>query len=240
MITDSLNKNSELYVSNENECTLSDIVEFIDNSVDETITIENNKSNDCDAPLSESPFTSLDKISFEDYKDAQGFGERNKMCSSSSHKVQFADMAVFDMEGDIQSSPMRPKPNETFVVNDDGTKCMDRNTNCPSVERHNSYESSEPLLNKNRFDSCMCSTSASKHRYYIDATSNENNNGSITSIPCKKCATINGPRRERTMSECSYFSNVSSISLASKLTTGSDSSDTSSSSALSQSSSSSS
>ena len=78
VITDSLNKNSELYVSNENECTLSDIVEFIDNSVDETITIENNKSNDCDAPLSESPFTSLDKISFEDYKDAQCFGEKNK------------------------------------------------------------------------------------------------------------------------------------------------------------------
>ena len=235
VITISLNENFETNASNENECTLSDIVEFIDNSVDESITLENNKLNDCDAPLSESPFTSLDKISFEDYKDAQGFGEKNKKYSTSSHKVQFADMAVFDMEGDIQSSPMRPKPNETSVANDDGTKCMDRNTNRPSVERHNSYESSDPLLSKNRFDSCNCSSSASKHRYYIDATANENNNGSIASIPCKKCATINGPRRERTMSECSYFSNVSSISLASKLTTGSDSSDTSSSSSSTES-----
>ena len=214
----------------DNKSINSDVVEFIDNSVDEPVTLENDKPINCDAPLSEVSFTSLDQISFEDYKDAQEFGERNKKYSASSHKVQFADMAVFDVDGDIHVSPMRPKPDKNPLARDSVIQ-LDRNTICPSVGAFNTNDISYPLFNKSQLNSCTCTSGSSKHRYEVD-TANENNNGSITSIQCKRCNNV-PPRRERTMSQCSYFSNVSSISLASKLTTGSNSSDTSSSSSSS-------
>ena len=127
VITDHCNISIQSQESFHKKCSNSDIVEFIDDSIDESPTHEPNNPIICDAQSSEYPFTSLDKISLEDYKDAKDFGERSKKYSASSHKVQFADMAVFDVDGDIHVSPMRPKPDKNPLARDSVIQ-LDRNT----------------------------------------------------------------------------------------------------------------
>ena len=84
-----------------------DSILFIDNNSleyadDISVT---NANNPYDEVFSIRSSSSLDRGSLKDYKDNHISKENGKKYSSSSHKVQFADMAVFDGNGDIQLSP---------------------------------------------------------------------------------------------------------------------------------------
>ena len=240
-VDDSVTSKSDILNGNEgNDGKIkSDVILFIDNSLDDdSISLEKNKQINCDGPLSDGSLTSLDKISFEDYKDrgATIYGEKSKKYSVSSQKVQFADMAVFDGEGDIHLSPVLIKKElvrERNAREFYGSNCQKSNLDtlshsiAPLIEEIDGASSSETGRSK----PCTCSDSPKLNNQ--DHTENINNNDFITTLQCKKCNPSSN--RERTMSECSYFSNVSSASIASKLTTRTESSDTSSSSSSSSS-----
>ena len=219
------------------ESNKNDVILFIDN-----VTVENNNdisiedikvNNNCDDPLSGSSFASFDKISLEENTDAQSPGQKWKKYSASSHKVQFADMAVFDGEGEIHLSPRLIKNNSEILEETEGfcdnelafAECL---TICTAVSGTTKDEKwgSEKTHSK----SCTCPISPKRNSEGCSVNIN-NNNGCVTNI---QDGTFNTTTtRERTMSECSYFSNVSSVSLASKITNGTESSDTSSSSSSS-------
>ena len=219
------------------------------NAIDSILFIDNNSleyADDISVTNADNPYdevfsirsnSSQDRGSLKDYKDNHISKENGKKYSSSSHKVQFADMAVFDGNGDIQLSPRvikchKDRERKTRGTCDQEAQRLGSRAITASVEAMEETDTDIVFNSRVRLKQCMCPESP--NRNIADYNSDVNDNDYRTNGECKTCYPHS---RERTMSESSYFSNVSSVSLASKLTTGTTSSDTSSSSSSSSSSS---